>query len=172
MSTGVLTFLLQACGQPVDPNGKATDASSNTMSDPVSIRAFNGAIVCADLSDHGDLTDALIANRNQVGPWETFELVDLGKGEVALRAANGKYVCADRERGNVLYANRDAVGEWETFELLTLADDVKVLRASDGSYVCADLEATNDHAGLLIANRAEAKEWESFKIEPVRGVNP
>ena len=167
-----LTFLIMACEQQAPEVGAKTSVTTPGLPDSIALRAFNGAFVCADLSDRGEMTNALIANRNQVGPWETFVLVDLGKGQVALRAANGKYVCADQERGDVLFADRDERGEWETFELLSLADDVKVLRASNGKYVCADLAAPGENAGLMVANRTEAKEWESFKIEPVSALKP
>ena len=54
---------------------------------------------------------------NKIDVWERFQLIDLGEGKVALKAHNGKYVCAEGGGGQQLIANRDAIGPWETFIL-------------------------------------------------------
>ncbi|MEI6103132.1 MAG: hypothetical protein WCP70_04235, partial [Methanothrix sp.] len=57
----------------------------------------------------------VVANRNAVGAWETFRVVELGNNNIALRANNGQYFCAEGGGGSVVVANRNAVGAWETF---------------------------------------------------------
>ena len=77
----------------------------------------SGRFVCAE--DAG--AAPLVCDRDEAHEWETFELVDLGNTEVALRAlANGKFVCAEDAGQGLLIANRDAVGSWETFRLVRL----------------------------------------------------
>ncbi len=61
-------------------------------------------------------TQPLIANRDAIGPWETFLLVSLGNGQFAIQSlANGRFVAAEDAGQRALIANRDVVGPWETF---------------------------------------------------------
>ena len=47
-------------------------------------------------------------------------MVKNSDGTFAFKAvANGKYVCADQNKNNVLYADRDSAGGWETFRIYT-----------------------------------------------------
>lgn len=58
----------------------------------------------------------LIALRTSVGPWETFQWIDLGSGDFALKsAANGLYVTAGSAGSLVLIATRTSIGPWEKF---------------------------------------------------------
>ena len=77
----------------------------------------NNKLVCAE--EEGK--QSLIPNRIQIGPWETFTLIDLGRGNVALQShANNRYVCAEDGGKSPLIANRDAIGPWETFKVTNL----------------------------------------------------
>ena len=80
----------------------------------IGLRAVNGKYVSADLGREG----ILIANRDQLDAWETFELINQGGNKIGLRAVNGKYVSADLGREGILIANRDQLDAWETFELI------------------------------------------------------
>jgi hypothetical protein len=58
----------------------------------------------------------VVANRAAIGPWEKFSVVYLGGGKVALRAANGQFVCAEQSSPiRQVVANRSAIGPWEMF---------------------------------------------------------
>ncbi len=107
---------------------------------------------------------ALIANRTSIGPWEKFDLIDRGGGNIALRAqANNQYVCADNAGASPLIANRAAIGGWETFALIRNADGTVSLRAqANGRYVTAE----NGGAAPLIANRTAIGLWEKFDLVP------
>jgi hypothetical protein len=72
----------------------------------IALQATNGQYVCAE----GGGGQKLVANRDAIGPWETFTLTELGIGKVALQAANGQYVCAEGGGGQLVVANRDAIG--------------------------------------------------------------
>ena len=74
------------------------------------MRADNGQYVSADFNEGG----ILIANRNEIKEWETFELINVDN-KFALQAANQKYVSADFNQGGILVANRNEIKEWETF---------------------------------------------------------
>jgi hypothetical protein len=104
----------------------------------------------------------LIADRLAIGPWEQFDLVDRGAGNVALRShANGRYVCADAAGGRPLIANRTVVGPWETFALIGNSDGSRSLRAqANGRFVTAE----DSGADALIANRTSIGPWEKFDL--------
>ena len=80
----------------------------------VALQASNGQYVCAE----GGGGQAVVANRNAIGPWETFTLKDLGNNKIALQASNGNFVCAEGGGGQAVVANRNAIGSWETFTRL------------------------------------------------------
>jgi len=81
---------------------------------------YDGRYVSAEQGGGIDTRDpaspvALIANRAELGPWETFELQDLGDGAYALRTANGCYVTAEQGGGSTVRTNETSAGVWETF---------------------------------------------------------
>ena len=121
----------------------------------------NGRLVCAENAG----AQPLIANRTQVGPWETFELCVVGSTTIALRAqANGRYVCADQSGAMPLVANRDRVGPWETFACEYVPVGGLALRSmANDRYVCAD----GAGARALIANRTKIGPWETFTVRYV-----
>ena len=113
------TYPSPAIGFPTETvNSAFTNTVKIAPGIPVALQAaINGKYVCAENAGQSPL----IANRDWVRGWETFELIDLGNGNVALRAdANGKYVCADNGGQSPLIANRDWVLGWETFKLIRL----------------------------------------------------
>lgn len=84
-----------------------------TTCPPVALRAANGQWWVAEGGGGGVVN----ANRNAIGPWEVFRLVDLGGGNVALQCANGQYMVAEGGGGREVLCNRNAIGSWETFFL-------------------------------------------------------
>jgi hypothetical protein len=125
----------------------------------VSLRArANNSYVTADNAG----SSPLIANRTSIGGWESFDLLDLGSGNVALRAhANNQIVTADNAGASPLIANRTAVGPWETFQLIHNAGGtVSLLALANNNYVTAE----NAGAAALIANRTSIGSWEQFDL--------
>lgn len=104
----------------------------------------------------------LIANRDAIGGWEQFDLLDAGNGNVALRAhANGKLVCAENGGGSALIANRTAIGPWESFKLIRNGNGSVTLQSiANNRYVTAE----NAGAASLIANRTAIGPWEQFDL--------
>jgi Fascin domain-containing protein len=100
----------------------------------------------------------LIANRDRLGPWETFNVTDLGNDRIALQTNNGKYVSAEGGGGGEVVANRDRIGPWETFRVIRLRGKRIALQTSNGQYVTAE-----DGGGRpLVANRDRIGPWETF----------
>ncbi|MFI6070548.1 protein kinase [Actinoplanes sp. NPDC051343] len=77
----------------------------------------------------------LIAYPEAPGPWETFDEIDLGNGDIALRAEiNNKYVTAAPTE--TLTARSDRIGTAETFSLIFNGDGSVSFRSkSNGRYV-------------------------------------
>jgi len=120
------------------------------------ISIANNKVVCADNGGR----DPLVANRDQVGAWETFDIEVVGSNRIALRSkANNKYVCAENGGAQPLVSNRDKVGPWETFEILHTPDNHVALKSvANQKYVCAE----NAGSKPLIANRDQVGPWETF----------
>jgi hypothetical protein len=104
----------------------------------------------------------LIANSATVGTAQLFDYLDLGGGNIALRArVNNMLVCADNAGANPLIANRTAVGPWETFARINNSDGSVSFRAqANNMYVVAE----NSGTAALIANRAAIGAWEKFDV--------
>ncbi|WP_329171475.1 DUF7910 domain-containing protein [Streptomyces sp. NBC_01477] len=143
--------------RPTQPTaGSSTGGGPGTV---VSFRArANNQYVTADNGG----ASPLIANRTAIGPWEQFDLIDQGGGNVALRAhANSLIVSADNSGASPLIAARTAVGSWETFQLVRNSNGTVSLKAQvNGLYVTAE----NAGAAALIANRAAIGGWEQFDL--------
>ncbi|MDD5736071.1 MAG: hypothetical protein PHQ39_11460 [Methanothrix soehngenii] len=120
----------------------------------VSLQANNYQYVCAELGGG----DGVVANRDSVGAWEKFRLIDLGAGYAALRAQNGQYLCAEGGGGGAVVANRNSIGAWETFQVVELGSNRIALRAANGKYLCAE----GGGAWPVVANRGSIGAWESF----------
>ncbi len=84
----------------------------------IALQAYKQKYVSADLNQGGNL----VANRNEINSWETFEQLELGEGKIALRADNGQYVSADLNQGGNLVANRNEINSWETFLITSISN--------------------------------------------------
>ncbi|MEV4620003.1 hypothetical protein AB0J74_15010 [Asanoa sp. NPDC049573] len=146
---------LVASGGAITATEKFTRYAPLTGPGPL-LALVNGRYVTAESAG----AKPLIANRDSVGPWEQFQIEDLGGGLVAIKAlVNGKYVCADNYGRSPLIANRATAGPWETFRLVTNADGSISLQATiNNMYVTAESAG----AKPLIANRATVGPWEKF----------
>ncbi|MFC5828311.1 glycosyl hydrolase family 95 catalytic domain-containing protein [Nonomuraea insulae] len=104
----------------------------------------------------------LIASRTSAGTGEQFDRVDLGNGNIALRArSNNQFVSAENAGAAALIANRPSAGAWETFQLVNNPDGTVSIKAQvNGKYVCAE----GGGAQPLIANRTAVGPWESFDL--------
>lgn len=85
------------------------------------IVAANGKVITADRN----MGSVLLADRDYVGDWETFELVDGGNGLFSLKNSNGQFVGAHLEapgsegrRGSQLIADRLDANDWERFTVV------------------------------------------------------
>jgi hypothetical protein len=131
----------------------------------IALRANNGQFVVAEGGGGGPVN----ANRNQIGPWETFTVVDRTQSQpqppsqgrnVALRANNERFVSAEGGGGRELVANRRERGPWETFRLIDRGRNQVALQANNGQFVSAE----GGGGRPLVANRTQIGPWETFTL--------
>jgi lysophospholipase L1-like esterase len=126
-----------------------------TKTKRIALRSGNGQYVCAE----GGGNSVLVANRGAIGPWETFDLIDLGNNAVALRSVDGFYVSAENGGGQNVSVNRLRIATWEKFTLMPKADGV-AFRTLSGNY----LTATSGGGSSILANATQIGGQELFHI--------
>ncbi len=154
----------------------------NYIPNKAALVTYNQQYVCAESGGGREL----VANRETPAAWETFdlELIDSRRwlhngfrsgSQIALKASNGNYVCADGNQNWSLYANRTTRGPWETFFIEDMDGYSEIhsgsriaLKAANGKYVCAEGGGGNG----LIANRGTPAEWETFVLELLWMIRP
>ncbi|ADE54274.1 hypothetical protein [Coraliomargarita akajimensis] len=124
----------------------------------VALRSSNGKFVS---SENG--TKAMNCNRNSIGAWEKFVVVDRGNGKVALRGNNGLYVSSENGT-KPMNCNRATPAAWETFTPTVAGGGRVGLQASNGQYV-----TSNNGTREMISNRASEDLWEWFTPVIVSG---
>ncbi|UOF15599.1 hypothetical protein IEQ11_02725 [Lysobacter capsici] len=143
---------------PVRPTAPVS-GSSVGLATVLSLRSrVNNRYVVAESNG----AEPLIANRDALGPWERFDMVDAGGGDIALLShTNAKFVTVDATRQNALIASRDSVGARERFLVEILPGGAIALRArANDRYVTA----TNEAKGPLIPTATQVGGWEVFDL--------
>ncbi|MBI5217698.1 MAG: hypothetical protein HY958_02050 [Bacteroidia bacterium] len=87
----------------------------NANEETVAIKAFNNQFVTVP----GDTSGIkLVANKPDVGEWETFTIGHLEGNTIIIKANTNCYVSADYVAGGFLYADKRNASEWEKFTLV------------------------------------------------------
>lgn len=109
----------------------------------------------------------LVADRRQIGPWETFWLyfVDPTTDLIYFKTFDGNYyVTAECGGGDLLVANRTERGPWETFRYRYVPGNQISLQAHNGHYVCFE----NGGGGIVTADRDWVGPWETLFVDIIR----
>jgi lysophospholipase L1-like esterase len=126
-----------------------------TKAKRVALRCSTGHYLCAEGGGNG----ALVANRLTLGPWETFELIDLGNSLAALKSVNGLYICAENGGGQNISVNRVRLGGWETFTLVPQGPGV-AFKTATGHF----LSAVSGGGGGMVASATQIAGGEVFRV--------
>jgi hypothetical protein len=102
----------------------------------------------------------LIDDQTDESKAEVFERIDLGNGQIAIKASNGQFVCDERNEKTGLIANRKVPQNWETFRITGNELNRINIKSSAGMYVSVDHSSNN----ILIANKSQASSWETFEV--------
>ena len=127
------------------------------ISEACSIRSENGKYLVTGTKSGNN---ALVARNETIGADEIFNLVNLGVDKIALKGANGKYVCAEGGGGREVTVSRDKIGEWEIFQLVKLGGEQVAIKAANGKF----LSAKN---GNVLANSESIEKDEVFTMKRV-----
>ncbi|MEV4350024.1 GDSL-type esterase/lipase family protein [Actinoplanes sp. NPDC049596] len=156
---------LQAIADAVDLRvfGSAIAPSASPTPEPDAVVALRARVNDKYVTAEDAGAQALIANRDAVGDWESFDRIPMGDGTFALRAhSNGEYVTASPD--SPLIASGRTVSDAQRFRLVANGDgSSSLLAVVDGDYVTAE----NAGADPLIANRTAVGPWEEFDVSMV-----
>lgn len=130
----------------------------------MNIKAANGCYVTAE---NGGGIDprinpnlvALRANRTVAGPWETFNIINLPNGQIAIQTNNGNYITAELSGGTFLRTDATTIGPWETFTLIQSGAGFALLCNNNYNFICCEV-GSNDP--VLNATRSILGPWETF----------
>ncbi len=123
------------------------------------IRTIYGKYLSVE--DGGD--SAVNATKDKIGDWETFKVVSLGRGYIALEGNNGDYVRVSRD-GKGVFADSDDLYRRERFELVILKDNRVAFKTYDGKYI----SAVDGGGGKVLADRDKIGDWETFEFISVQ----
>jgi hypothetical protein len=107
-----------------------------------------------------DAPQRTLGNGDMTGAQKLYGTMLPISKNIALRAYNGQYVCAEGGGGQALVANRNWAQSWETFGLIDLGNNKVALQAYNGQYVCAE----GGGGQALVANRDWVQSWETFGL--------
>ncbi len=108
---------------------------------------------------------SITSNRNSVGAWEKFKIVNAGNGMIALKGSNGRYISS--ENGNrPMTCNRKNIGWSEKFYIIKLKSGHYALKGTNGRFVSSE-----NGKKPLNCNRRHLGPWEKFLIQIVEKPN-
>ncbi len=145
----------QTIGPKWDRNAVFGSGNNNnnapTTGSVISIKGNNGKLTS---SENGN--KPMNCNRNSVGGWEKFTIVDAGGGKVALRGNNGKYVSSENG-SKPITCNRNAIRAWEKFTMTVTGTNQIAFKGSNGKYISSE-----NGSKSMTCNRNAIGGWEKF----------
>lgn len=142
---------------PVGGNNSGLPAIGST----ISLKGNNNRYVS---SENGRAP--MRCNRNNVGTWEKFRVVDAGSGRIALRgfafgAANNRFISS--ENGNApINCNRSALAGWERFTVRSTGNNQISLQGNNGRYISSE---NGNRAMTCTRNSVSATERFTWRTE-------
>jgi hypothetical protein len=120
----------------------------------VGIKAGNNKYLSADKNE-----DAVIANRDYLGEWETFFFIMYDNNECVIRSFDNNFLCCEFEHGGRITASRKGIAEWETFIFVKLEENFFALKAANNKYITVDKKLNH-----LIANSDSIDTLQKFQL--------
>jgi hypothetical protein len=133
--------------------GKANECNFPKLPPRIALRGGHLNKYCAD--EGGRIT----CNRDWLGPWEKFSVVDLGNDTIALKGGQMNKHCTDVE-GNVR-CNIPHLLQWEQFRVAHLGNNKISLRGGRANKLCAD------EVNRVVCNRDVTGPWETYTWQQV-----
>lgn len=152
----IIMFIASLVALPDYAHGK------DNLKNMVTIKTFNGKYLCAENGGG----DELKADRDNAREWETFDIIDLGKGYIALKGYNGDYISVSNDKNGV-FVNGKEIGKRQSFKLVSLGNNKVALMAYNNNYICAE----GGGGGKVVADRKKIGNWETFEFIKVLEAN-
>ncbi|WP_207646292.1 stalk domain-containing protein [Cellulosilyticum sp. I15G10I2] len=128
---------------------------SDHVKKKVAIKTYNGKYLSAENGGAGLLT----VNREKTGEKEIFQLMDIGKGYIALIAYNGDYLRVINGGKNVAVSS-GKIDQWNTFQLVKLGNNKIALKTHNKKYIGAE----DGGSSKVVADRKKIGDWETFEL--------
>jgi hypothetical protein len=142
-----------------DPGGTVEDAANDVVDTATQAVESFGETIGIGGGDSDNEHGAVMADRDQAAEWESFNLLQLDGGHVALLSWQG-FFSAQMGGGAGVYANRPQVGEWETWTLIGNGDSTVSFQTSNGHFLCAEEGGGRE----CQADRTSIGDWEKFQL--------
>ncbi len=146
-------LLTQANGQGLIAVA-GSEKTNTPLSRPVAFKVPNGQYLVAENGGSG----SLLANSDRIKTWETFRLITLENGKVALQAPLKQEYLSVLADGNFAWVGD--IKEYEKFDLVRMADNKVALKGYHGKYISIQ----QGGGGTVIANGLAIKEWEILEL--------
>ncbi|WP_010522349.1 glycoside hydrolase family 16 [Aquimarina agarivorans] len=122
--------------------------------DLIAIKSSNSRFIS---SENGQ--KPITSNRNKIGYWEKFKLINAGHGFFALKGSNGRFISSENGK-KFMTCNRKSIGWWEKFRIVRLKNGQFALKGTNGRFVSSE----NGNKPLK-CNRKNVGPWEKFSIK-------
>jgi len=105
-------------------------------------------------------------NRNGIGQWEKYQVVNAGGGQYAFISLRNERYCADENHHNRILCNRGGIGQWEKFRVIQAGSGLVALRGGRNNRYCMD------HGHTVSCNRnGYGHRQEKFYVKCVGNCN-
>ncbi len=151
--TSLLSFSIFASTKNIE-NLKETSYHGLSVGTIVALKSNNSRYIS---SENG--TKPITSNRNKIGDWEKFRVVNAGNGLIALKANNGRYISSEHGK-KFMTANRKYIGWSEKFYFIKLSNGYYALKGTNGRFVSSE----NGNKPLT-CNRKNIGPWEKFYVK-------
>ena len=131
------------------------------------IGGADGSLLAADMRNH-TLVNVMADAAGAVPPGSRFQVIDLGKGRVALKAANGRFVSAAGEAVVLVDLAGKSPGHAESFQWVNLLrGDTMLMCLSNHRYLATRPNAPGPVTVTATGPSPARKNGECFKWEAV-----
>ena len=139
------------------------DVSAPTSGVPIGSVISLKAASCNLFVSINDGVSAITANKTTAGATEQFTVVDAGKGLIALKGSNGKYVTGS----SPMYCNATSIGSLQKFTWGGTNGQVNFKCSGNKKFISSE-----NCTGAMNCNRTSASGWETFNWQSTNATDP
>lgn len=127
-------------------------------------RCASGQYLTAELGGGpGELDGIVVANRNEAGPWETFQVEPRDGDRIAFKSSGGFYMSA--QPNGTVFCNRQAAGAWETWEQVQVGDGAAFKLADTDRFLTAEAGGGGLVTCRTTGGDGSPQGWQTFQTD-------